>query len=617
MPVLLVLATVVVFLPACAHDFTLYDDPANVFENPAFRPLSWSGVARFWRHPVIHHLSPLTFTFWSFEAWLSGCAAGRAPDPRIFHAGNIILHVLAVLVVFAVLKLLLRKGVPGSGPALAVSAACGALLFAVHPVQVESVAWVTGGKDLLSGLLSLVALWQYLRALAPEPAGRARRFSAGAHSVIASVAFALAVLAKPTAVVVPILAAVLGIGLFRGQSKSGGRPLWRTRAILLPALWLLCVVPWALLTKHTQRSELLRAVAPVWTRPLIFVDTLGFYLYKLTCPFFLGPDYGRAPNRVLAHAGTSLVPAALVVLGFVLLVRAWPASRRWACLAAALFVAGLLPVSGLTAFAFQVFSTPTDRYLYVAMLGPALACAALPACRRGRVVRTSVVLLCLFYGVRSAVQTRHWHNTETLARNALAVNPASTLAHNLMGDAQRARGEFAAAVSQYSAALRLDPHYREVHNDIGLALERLGKSEQALFHYSEAARLSGPIAGSYKNLGRLLQARGRPLESIASYSEALKRDPWDPYTHNNIGNVLRTQDRVEESIRHYRIALRLAPDLAKTHTNLGMAYGRLRQLAAAATHFSRALALDPTIEEARRGLDLVRRLRAEQPATGP
>jgi protein O-mannosyl-transferase len=225
----LLLVTFIVFWQIHSHEFVLWDDGLHVFENPYFQSLTWNSILAFWREPYAELYIPLTYTLWALVAAASwgktATPAGAAPfDPRFFHTLNLLVHLLSVLVVWRIVRCLLSRTMSegertATRPALTRVewAACGgALLFAVHPIQVEAVAWVTGFKDVLCGFLSCVAIWQYLRyasgSAEAAPSGKPARAKAQrslGHYWLATVVFVLALLAKPTAVVIPVVVWVL------------------------------------------------------------------------------------------------------------------------------------------------------------------------------------------------------------------------------------------------------------------------------------------------------------------------------------------------------------------------------------------------------------------------
>jgi len=572
---LLVLVTLAVFWQVHGYEFVLWDDGLHVFENPYLQSLTFNNILAFWREPYAELYIPLTYTLWALTAAVSrGVTAnptGGAPlAPQFFHTLNLLVHLLSVVVVWRIVRLLLSRVIP-EAPRTAMSpsltrvewAACGgALLFAVHPLQVEAVAWATGFKDVLCGFLSYVAVWQYLvyargdvdAAASGKPArGKAQR-SLG-HYWLATGVFVLALLAKPTAVVVPVVAWVLEVW--------GWPQTWRNRKSWLLA-WLGLAVLWGLFTSLKVQPPASGAfIPPLWARPLIAGDTVSFYLYKLGVPVWLGPDYGRSPEWLLAQSWwwlTGLVPWGLA--GWLWYKRTWV---PWLAAAAGVLVAGLLPVLGLVPFAFQAYSTVADRYMYIAMLGPALALAWGLAQVRRRWLAVGGVVVLGALGIGSMWQTRYWHDTVSLFEHALTVNPRSSSAYNTLGMVLAAQNRLTEATRSYSEAIRLWPRNTQAHNNLGNALSRQGKTQEAIEQYTEALRLKPNSAQAHNALGAVLADQGHFAEAISHYTEAIRLQPRYVKAHYSLGVTLARQGRFAEARQHFAEVLRLDPNHAAAH----------------------------------------------------
>jgi len=288
--IILVLVPLAVFWPVFDHQFLAWDDSVDVYKNPYLKVPSVDNLLHFWRHPYERLYTPLLYTVYAVLAWApklltANHGAAVVPDPRIFHSFNLWLHVLSVLILWRILLLLMSRtrqtgteGIDNVDVLPMPWAACGgALLFAVHPIQVEPVSWVAGIKDVLFGLLSLVAIWQYLVYVdAKTRPGRQSR--PGLPYGLATAAFLLALLAKPTAVVVPVMVWLL--------AAWGWRQTWREQ---LPGLWawFILAVAWGILTRSVQTGSILAFEPPLWARPLIAGDAVAFYLGQLVLPLRL------------------------------------------------------------------------------------------------------------------------------------------------------------------------------------------------------------------------------------------------------------------------------------------------------------------------------------------
>ncbi|MBM3225845.1 MAG: tetratricopeptide repeat protein, partial [Candidatus Tectomicrobia bacterium] len=346
----------------------------------------------------------------------------------------------------------------------------------------------------------------------------------------------------------------------------GWQRAWQTRVPALLA-WGVLALCWSLVTSQVQPATALAVISPLWARPLLAGDVVTFYLAKLVVPLALAPDYGRSPAVVLAQGWfwlTGIVPWVLAGLLW------WQRLRlAWLLAAGGVFVAGLLPVLGVVAFAFQEYSTVADRYTYLALLGPAVALAGLlqrwP--RRALVVGCAVVLGLL--GIRSAWQTRSWHDTVTLFTHALHIHPESSLAHNNLGMALAAANRLAEALPHYQEAVRVRPRNAEAHLNLGNVLARQGQSQEAMRHYMEALQLQPMLAEAHNSLGVALADQRRLDEARAHYAEAIRIRPQYARAYYNLANVLIQQGHVQEALHQYAEALRHQPTLVEAHGNLG------------------------------------------------
>ncbi|HUB26327.1 MAG TPA: hypothetical protein VL992_12930, partial [Tepidisphaeraceae bacterium] len=416
---LLAAVTLAVFGRAIGAQFVTFDDEPLIYANPHFHPPDVAGLIWHWTHPHWNLYIPVVYTAW----WLIAQARG-ANDPTFFHTANLLLHFGSGWLCFLILRALVKSDWAAAG---------GAMLFLVHPLQAEPVAWATGMKDVLSGFLSLATIWAYVQFVE-------RRQKA--NYALATFLFLLALLAKPSAVTVPLICLIVEVLIQNGS--------WR-RSVCWLTPWLIPAAAIAIVSSMVQPAARVDA-GPIWARPLVAGDALAFYLGKLVWPVRLAIYYGRTPRWVIHFRWwTSIVPVAMAVL------IARIGNRRWIA-AAAIFVAALLPVLGFWPFLFQIHSTVADRYMYLAMLGPALALATLLS-RCGRIALPGMAVVLALLGILSFVQTGYWRDSQTLYQHAIVVNPASFDAHNNLGVVFASRGDVPAATDQYQICIDLNPRY--------------------------------------------------------------------------------------------------------------------------------------------------------------
>lgn len=605
--ILVVVITFGLYFRVVGFSFLLHDDTANILTNPWLNPPSWPHVAQFWKKPYLGLYIPVTYTLWSAEAYLSwqtDVAGGRIAQvgpipvtPALFHGSSLILHCLATILVYGLLLRLVDR--PSA-------AACGALLFAMHPLVVESVGFITETKGLLSGVGCLVALRLLIGCWNAWPVGsrwpdrvvgdsRPARMKSGsrvptdkvraaAYYALATLFFVTAMLSKPSAAALPLVAAVLAIGWLR---------LPWSRVLFAVGPWVLVAAMLTILTKGVQNATVVTFAPPPWQRVFVAGDTLAFYLAKLCCPWPLGADYGRSSQYVVEHSWayfTWLAPAGVV--GVLMLL---PGRRQWLT-AAAVFVAALLPVLGLVPFAHQNASTVADRYAYLAMVGPALGMAALLKDARWSRFAPAIAVLTVWAAL-SYRQLGSWVNDRAWIDQTLAVNSASffgleVLAQTLDGEQRTAEASVVREKSRH-----LNPRAIEPYLNLGKSLLAQGNQQaardcylSALVILPESRVLHGFLADISARLGDDQSAQRHFRRAI----DGLDRDSMVSAQCNQMGQVYVQRGRLDLAREALNAALRLRPDSIVTLNDLAVLDFRQGRIAEAQSHWTAVLAIDPT-----------------------
>jgi tetratricopeptide (TPR) repeat protein len=431
-------------------------------------------------------------------------------NPYIFHAANVALHAVAAVIVFLILRRLRLDDR---------ASLIGALLFAVHPIQTEAVAWASGMKDLLAGALSLAALWRYLIHADDNAMMPRRRLDWW----IGTMLFVAAMLAKPSAVTTPLLAGVLDGLVLR-------RPAKNVALGVLP--WLIIAMPIALIAKLAQAGQDIEPV-PAWFRPLIAGDAVAFYLFKVVWPVNLAMDYARTPTFVRetgAASWTWMIPIAVLAAGLIIAVRRNPVPLA----AILLFFLAPLPVLGFTPFMFQFYSTTADHYVYVAMLGPAVFAAWLVARQPKWTAFAAVILMAL--GMLSLRQVGVWRETLTLFDHTKSVSPRSYAANNNLAIVRAQQQRFAEAAALLRQARATQPKGVTAIVNLREVLTMMGRRDEAIDLLREEVRLKQSLphnfAGNYLDdpnyFGSLLLLGGQ-YDRAQDYFVDLTRDrPNDP-----------------------------------------------------------------------------------------
>jgi tetratricopeptide (TPR) repeat protein len=582
----LAVVTLAIFWQIRNHEF-VWSDRSTIAENLYLNRRAPSNANAFWQRPLS---GPLTHTVWDAVAGLSENPTGdprQRIEPRPFHIANLLIHILSVLIVFAILRMLIRDDW---------AAGAGALLFALHPLHVEPVAWASGMMHLLGGFLALVALWQYLLYVAsvyafPKQSDNLRSSAIEwqrtrrerVHYAVATCAFALALLANPVAVAALLVAWFLDYGLFERALRQSVNSL---------GPWLALALVFTAVTLWLHPVTLSVVVVPLWQRPLIAADALAFYLYKLFVPFGLSVDYGRSPAAVVQQGWiyfTWLVPA---VLGLFLWL--WRRRAPHVIIAAGIFAASLLPVLGFLPFGFQRISTVADRYLYLALLGPALVLAWAVSRWKSKPVLVACGILLAALGLKSAFQARLWKNNITLFSHALELNPNSWVSHYNLGLGLAQKGTLEDAGQHYRAALKIKPDYGRARYALGNVLATQGNFDEAIEQYRKVLSAGTRTTDVHYYLGNVFAKLNRLTEAAEQYDESLQINPQNAAAHGSLGHILFRQRKLEDAMAHYRKALEIEPEAADVHYGLANILASRGELDEAMNHYQTALRINPS-----------------------
>ena len=536
----IILATVAAYWPVFSAGF-IWDDDAYVTDNKLLSEAD--GWWRIWfsahtqsqYFPLVYSTLRLEYLWWGL-------------NPIGYHIVNVCLHIVNALLVWTLLK---RLAIPGAWLAAAI--------FALHPVQVETVAWVTELKNTESTFFYLLAVMAWLNFCG----GKSRWFYA-----LAILLHALALFAKTTACTLP---AVMLLVLWLKQEPVNWRRIFQVIPFLVMgfAFGLLSIWWEKHLNDYLPKYHL---IGGLLDRLLIATHAAWFYAGKIFWPANLTFSYPRweinahDPAQYFWLAGCVMVAAGLWV---------WRGKLGHGPLAATFFfVAVLSPMLGFIPLYTFYFSFVADHYQYLACLGliALFAAAATQLAAKWKIGRaqslTLAFVLLLTLGALTRQQCSAYQNLETLWTDTLKKNPRSWMAHTNLGRILSQRNDFTAAEAHYQAALEINPAEENIHFNYGNMLARMGRLDEA----------------------------------VVQYQEGLQFPPSKSDTHNNFGTVLLAQHRLDEAIAQFRIAIQGSPDRAHYHYNLGSALAAEKKFDEAVVEFQTALKLDPGSELYRRRL---------------
>lgn len=543
------LVTAAVFLPALNNDFVDWDDIQNFLDNPHYRGLGWPQLHWMWTTFHLGHYVPLTWMTLGLDYVLWGM------DPQGYHLTSLVLHAANAVLVYVLGRRLLARALPQlppSGPALRLGSVFAALLFAVHPLRVESVAWATERRDVLCGFFYLLAVLGYLRYCAPAPdQGRGDRKWYWAS--VACAGFAL--LSKSMAVSLPVILLILDVyplgrlgGRTPGWLGGAARPVWIEKIpFILLSLAASVVALVAALSAGAANSL---ARVGLGGRIAVSLYSLTFYLWKTLVPRDLSPLYDL-PFHVNPLARSFVVAGLTAVACTVVVVMQ---RRQWPAVAAAWLVYAviLLPVLGLVHNGPQLAA---DRYSYLSCLGWALLAGGGLAYAWGAVRGTRAaplraamsglaVVIVVGLGVLTGRQIAVWRDTDTLWSHALAVSPSARAELNV-GMMLARQGRLTDGVDHVEQALLRNPGFLDAYVGMGTLLTQQGRGKEALEYFALALKLNPRSAEAHNNLGLALEDQGRRAEAIAQYRAALESRPGFAVAEENLERALKADGKPE------------------------------------------------------------------------
>jgi tetratricopeptide (TPR) repeat protein len=621
---IIVVAAFLAYIPSVSGGFIL-DDDLLVTNNRVTQ--ASDGLYRFWCSSEPSDYWPVTNnTFWiEWRLW--------GMNSTGYHVTNLILHIVEALLIWTILR---KLSIPGAFLA--------AMIVSVHPVNVESVAWIAQRKNMMAMLFFLMSVLWYLKAsmyaasagTAPgrshgEPWERERTFSSfilhpsSFHFWywLSFAAFVLAILSKGSVIVLPVLI----LGIIWWLRPLTRQDLMRTAPFFLVAGVLTVVNMW--FQSHAS-NEVIRNAGYI-ERLLDAGCVVWFYLYKVIWPFdlaFIYPNWNIDTGNALWWLPLLAVLAVTAAL--------WRYRSSWSrplLFAWGYFCVALAPVMGFVDVGFMKYSLVADHYQHISIISAiALTSAgwsewhylarnaahwataiavvtvgtfAFLTYQQNEMYRDAITLYqdtlvknpeCWIAQNNLGVALFHAGQLQApieLYEQAIKLNPDDAPVHNNLGMAMHQAGRYQEAIKQYEQALSLRRNYPEAHNNLGITLYKTGRLPEAIEHYREVLRLEPDYADAHSNLAVALAQTGRFQEAIEQYRQALQLKPDDPEYLYNLGNALVKTDQLKEGIKQYEQALRFKPDNPRAHSNMGGALIKLGRPEEAIEHLKKALQLMP------------------------
>jgi protein O-mannosyl-transferase len=472
-----------------------------------------------------------------------------------------------------------------------------AALFALHPLRVESVAWVSERKDVLSTLFWFLTIWAYVRY---ADKGKVKSGECKVFYGLTLLFFALGLMSKPMLVTLPCTLLLLDYWPL-GRMKQGAS-VWRLVAEKIPFFVLsaaLCVV-----TFHVQkRGGMTQSLQyfPLGARLGNALVSYVRYIEKMFWPRHLA---GLYPAKAGSWPWWEVTLAALLLLAVSGLVLAQWRRRPYLTVGWFWYLGTLVPVIGLVQVGVQDMA---DRYTYVPLIGLfvmlvwggwELACAW----RLVRFAPAATAVALAACAVLTVHQEFYWKDSETYNKQMIDVTPNNPTAHNNLGRFYLDENRMDDALTNFMAAVEENPQYAEACNNLGLALSGKGQIDEAISQYQRAISLKPDLAQARNNLGNAFGQKGQIAEAIQQFQEAIRLKPDFAEAHYNLGAALRRNGQIDEAISQYQEAIRLKPDYAEARNNLGNAFGQKGRIDEAISQYQEAIRLKPDFTEAHNNL---------------
>ena len=580
---ILMLFVILAYTPIWRAGF-VWDDVGILTANPCIvGPL---GLKEIWTTNAAD-ICPLVITTF----WMEHALWGLAPLP--YHLVNVLMHGVCAVLLWRVLRSLRVQG-----------ARLGAALWALHPVGVESVAWITEMKNTESALFFLMSILFFVKWLRAKDLNDRNR---GGWDYALSLLFAaLAMASKSSTVILPVVLCLCAWWI-------EGRWNWRNAARVVP-MFLMSAAASAV-SIWTQGLQLATATDLQWVRTwpqrlAAAGDAVWFYLGKLLWPDPLITIYPRW--QIDAGSWVSYLPLLAVILLFSILWlkrRSGVAGSRACFFAFAYFIAALLPVLGLVDNYIFRYSLVFDHLQYLASMGPlALAGAGLALSSDFALPKIPWLRLALCAGLLIILGMASWHRTsvyesgETFWTDTLAKNPNCWAGYDNLGLAFLEQGKVNEACEKFQKALAINPNDKDAHNNLGVALAQSGQLDEAIANYQEALEITPKSFEIYSDLGNALFQKGLVDDAIVQYAKALEINPNHAEGHDALGRALFQKGQLDEAINQYRMALEINPRFAEAHSDLGVAFFHRGRFDDAIAEYQNALEISPNYAEAHTNL---------------
>ena len=570
----LVLSVLAVYARTAGFEFVTYDDPDYVTANLHVQAgLSWQGLAWAFQSSATGNWLPLTWISHMLDCTLFGVSAGP------HHLTSVLVHALTTASLFV----FLRQMTGARWRSFLV-----AFLFGLHPLHVESVAWIAERKDVLCALFWVLTLWAYVRYCSAPNRGR---------YILTIALYCLALMAKPMAVSLPLILLLLDWKpLDRGIRLGEKIPFFAAAAAVSLTAWVV---------HQSAGAAAGLDLLPLSLRVQNAALSCMMYLWNMLWPQGLAVFYPYQPGSLEPWAGIAAI-ALIAITAFA--VRARKRSP-YVTLGWFWYLTTLIPVIGLVQVGAQARA---DRYTYIPLIGIAMLAVwgiGDVLAGRPRLAASFAAVTCAACLILTSIQLGYWRDSAVLYRRAIQVTSGNYLAHVNLASVLGSAGDTSGAVSELRETVRIRPYYAIAHAELGQLLASQQQPEEAVRELETAVRLKPNDADIHFRLGAVLASAGRSAEAVGEFQRSIQLDPSNPAAHFNLALARGAGGDIAGAEREFREAVRLRPDDVDARLNFGIALIRLGRTSEAIENFSEALRLKPDSAEARQLLERAQALK--------
>lgn len=564
---ILTLATLIVFWPVRNFRFVNFDDHVYITDNP-YVCAGLTRIGAIWAFTTNHSSNwhPLTWLSHMLDCQFFGISPGR------HHFVNLVFHIINTLSLFAVLLRMTRK---------AWQSAFVAALFALHPLHVESVAWASERKDVLSTMFWLLTMAAYLHY---TKLPNIRRYL----SVL--LFFALGLMAKPMLVTLPFILLLLDYWPLDSFDKKNFYHLVFEKIPLFVLSAASCIT--TIIVQHSGGALESTEAIPLGFRIGNAIVSYAKYIQKTFWPAKLAFFY---PHPAMEFNLLSLLVSLVLLLAVSIYIISH-FRRKYLLVGWLWFIGTLVPVIGFVQVGAQAMA---DRYTYVPLIGIFIiiawgACDLLTKLKYHKyIIIISAAAILIVLSICSRIQVLYWHDSITLFEHALKVTEKNYTAHSCLAYVLYEQGKVDEAIAHNRLAIEFNPTYLDAQFNLGGIFFRQGNFPEALKHFYNVLQISSDYAKAHRNIAKILAKQDKPAEAIVHYENILKIQPVDYDAQNGIGIALARIGKCDEAIEHFNLAIQIDPNIAEAYNNLGFTLIRRGKFDEAAPHLAKAVQLDP------------------------